>query len=59
MEYFYDSERTSKEVCLEELQTSDVVIGINGERYWSIDVETGKSITEIEFDDAVKYNNLF
>lgn len=54
MEYFNASENSCKEECLKELDACDVVIGIYGERYGSIDAETGLSMTEVEFDYAVK-----
>lgn len=54
MEYFNASENSCKEECLKELDACDVVIGIYGERYGSIDEETGLSMTEVEFDYAVK-----
>lgn len=54
MEYFVASENTSKEVCLAELEKSDIVIGIYGSRFGWIEKETGRSMTEIEFDRAVE-----
>lgn len=54
MEYFVASENTSKEVCLSELERSDIVIGIYGTRFGCVESETGRSMTEIEFDRAVE-----
>lgn len=54
MEYFVASENTSKEVCLAELEKSDIVIGIYGSRFGWIEKETGRSMTEIEFDRAIE-----
>lgn len=54
MEYFVASEETSKEVCLAELEKSDIVIGIYGSRFGWVEEETGRSMTEIEFDRAVE-----
>lgn len=54
MEYFAASEATSKEICLSELEKSDIVIGIYGSRFGSVEEETGRSMTEIEFDRAVE-----
>lgn len=54
MEYFLASENTSKEVCLGELESSDVVIGIYGSRFGWEEKSTGRSMTEIEFDRAVE-----
>lgn len=52
MEYFPASEKDSFDICLEELTKSDFVIGIYGKRFgWEPD-ETGRSMTEIEFDRA-------
>lgn len=52
MEYFAASEDTSKEVCLAELESSDIVIGIYGSRFGWEEKTTGRSMTEIEFDRA-------
>ena len=59
MEYFEASTRTNKEVCLRKLAESDLVIGVYGRRYGSIDPETGISFTEIEYDEARKMNKPF
>ena len=56
MEYFNATERTCKEECLHELDSCDLVIGIYGEKYGSIDPDTGLSMTEIEYDYAVAHN---
>lgn len=56
MEYFEASTRTNKEVCLRKLAESDLIIGIYGRRYGSIDPETGISFTEIEYDEARRLN---
>lgn len=52
MEFFDASMNTCKEECLRQLDASDIVIGIYGERYGTMDDETGLSMTEIEFDYA-------
>lgn len=54
MEYFVASEDTSKEVCLSELEKSDLVIGIYGSRFGWVEESTNRSMTEIEFDRAVE-----
>lgn len=54
MEYFVASENTSKDVCLAELEKSDIVIGIYGSRFGWEEEETGRSMTEIEFDRAIE-----
>ena len=56
MEFFDASENTCKQQCLLELNSSDLVIGIYGKRYGSIDSETNLSMTEIEFDYATSHN---
>ena len=42
----------SKEECLREVSTSQVLVGLIGLRYGEVDPETGKSITELEYDKA-------
>jgi hypothetical protein len=56
MEFFNATERTCKEECLHELESSDVVIGIYGNRYGYCENGTPPSMTEIEFDYAVAQN---
>ena len=56
MEFFNATERTCKEECLYELENSDVVIGIYGNRYGYCENGTPPSMTEIEFDYAVAHN---
>ena len=46
MEFFNASENTCLEECIQELNSSDLVLGIYGERYGSIDTTTNLSITE-------------
>lgn len=57
MEFFDASENTCKEECLHNLSDCNLVIGIYGENYGSIDTETNLSMTELEFDYAV-HNNI-
>jgi|GEM_PF-2712388 len=52
MEYFGSREETPKQVCLEHVDESDVYIGIFAFRYGSIDEETQKSMTELEYRRA-------
>ena len=47
---------SSKKECLHELKSSNLVIGIYGERYGSIDKDTNLSMTEVEFDYAVEHD---
>jgi hypothetical protein len=46
----------SKEECLETVTKSHVLIGLLGLRYGQIDTDTGKSITELEYDKAQDLN---
>lgn len=46
------SSNPSKEECLETVAKSRVLIGLLGLRYGQIDSDTGKSITELEYDKA-------
>jgi len=52
MESFFSSPNTPKSECLEHLRKSDYVILLIGPEYGSIDPETGKSFTEVEYDEA-------
>jgi hypothetical protein len=54
MEYFGADPRRPIEVCLEQVQRSDVFVGIVGHRYGSIVEETGKSYTHMEYDEATR-----
>jgi len=52
MEYFGSKPGTPKEECLKAVRSCEVYIGIFAMRYGSIDEETGKSMTELEYDEA-------
>lgn len=52
MEFFHASRSAPKEVCLSELASSDVLIGIYGSRYGTVDEESGLSMTELEYRKA-------
>jgi len=52
MEHWVSTNRRPKQVCLDELQKSDVYVGMIGFLYGSIDKETGKSITQLEYELA-------
>ncbi len=54
MEFFGASENNPLNECLQLISSSDLVIGIYGENYGSIDESTGLSLTELEFDKAVE-----
>ena len=52
MESFLSSPNSPKEECLEYLRNSDYIVLLIGPEYGSIDPDTGKSFTEVEFDEA-------
>lgn len=54
MEYFVAESNTPKEVCLRELQTANLILLIVTDNYGSIDEETNKSFTHLEFEKAKK-----
>ena len=54
MEYFCASSKTSKQECLDKVADSNIFIIIIGMRYGSIDPETGKSYTQLEYEKAVE-----
>ena len=52
MEHFGSRPETPKEVCLKEVASSDVYVGIFAERYGYVDPDTGRSMTELEYRQA-------
>jgi hypothetical protein len=54
MESFLSSPNLPKEECLEHLRHSDYVVLLIGPEYGSIDPLSGKSFTEVEYDEADK-----
>jgi hypothetical protein len=52
MEYFGSKPESPKKECLKAVASCRVYIGIFAMRYGSIDEETGKSMTHLEFDEA-------
>ena len=54
MEYFVSSPESSIDVCLSTVRRSQLYIVIVGMRYGSIEQGSGKSYTELEYDEAVK-----
>jgi hypothetical protein len=46
--------KSSYDVCMEMARACDIFIGIYGRRYGSHDPITGKSITEMEYEEAYK-----
>lgn len=56
MEHFVASPEKSLEVCLSDVRRCQLYILVIGMRYGSVDLGTGKSYTELEYEEAVKYN---
>jgi len=54
MEYFGADPRKPIEKCLEEVKTAHVFVGIIGHRYGTILNTTGKSYTQMEYEEARK-----
>jgi hypothetical protein len=54
MEYFGSKPGSPKEECLKSVRSCRVYIGIFAMRYGSIDAETGKSMTHLEYEEACK-----
>jgi len=52
MEYFGSKPDSPKDECLKAVKSCRVYIGIFAMRYGSIDEETGKSITHLEYEEA-------
>lgn len=54
MEHFVSAPDRPLDVCLTDVRRCHLYIVIVGMRYGSIDDETGKSFTELEYEEAVK-----
>jgi len=54
MEIFGSDESKPKDFCLGQVRKCSLFIGIYAERYGNIDDETGLSITELEYREALK-----
>lgn len=54
MEYFGADPRESIDVCLEKVRGSNIYVGIVGHRYGKIVEETGKSYTQMEYEEAMR-----
>lgn len=54
MEHFVSSPDRPLDVCLTDVRRCQLYIILVGMRYGSIDEETGKSFTELEYEEAVK-----
>lgn len=56
MEHFVSSPNNPLDDCLADIRRSQIYIVVVGMKYGSIDAETGKSFTELEYDEAIKNN---
>ena len=54
MEYFVSSPDSPIDICISTVRRSQLYIVIVGMRYGSIEEGSGKSFTELEYDEAVK-----
>lgn len=54
MEYFGSRPEPPKVVCLEEVRSCGVYIGLIAMRYGSLDPATGRSLTHLEYEEAQK-----
>lgn len=54
MQHFVSSTDEPLEVCLTDVRRCQLCIVLLGMRYGSIDGETGKSYTELEYEEAIK-----
>lgn len=54
MEYFGSNSKRPLDVCLQNVRDSKVFIGIIGMRYGSVEEESGKSFTQLEYEEAIK-----
>jgi len=54
MEKFGARKKKPLETCLEEVNKSDVYIGILAFKYGSVEKETGKSFTQLEYEEAIR-----
>ncbi len=52
MEFFGALPESPREECLRLVRESDVYVGFFGVRYGSIDLESGKSLTHLEYEEA-------
>lgn len=55
MELWVSSPEHPKNVCLAHVRSSDAVILLSGQYYGSVDPSTGKSFTELEYEEAGAY----
>ncbi len=56
MEHFVSSSEKSLDVCLSDVRRCNLYVLLVGMRYGSVDEETGKSFTELEYEEALRNN---
>lgn len=56
MEYFGSNAAKPLDICLKNVQESSIYVGIIGMKYGSIEPETGKSFTQLEYEEAIRNN---
>ena len=56
MEHFFSSSERSLDVCLADVRRCNIFVLIIGMRYGSLDSNTGKSYTELEYEEAIRNN---
>lgn len=56
MEHFVSSSENSLDVCLSDVRRCNLYVLLVGMRYGSIDEDTGKSFTELEYEEALRNN---
>lgn len=56
MEYFGSNPNRPLDVCLNSVRECKIYVGIIGMRYGSVDSVTGKSFTQLEYEEAVRSN---
>ncbi len=54
MEYFGSSPKKPLDVCIENVRNSRIFVGIIGMRYGSVEEDSKKSYTRLEYEEAVK-----
>ncbi len=55
MEYFGSNSKKPLEVCLETVRSCKIFVGIIGMRYGSLEEESKKSFTQLEYEEAIKF----
>jgi len=55
MEDFCATDNTTVDECVQRVKNSKIYVGILGYKYGTVDLKTGKSYTELEYEAAEKY----